>query len=364
MAKRNINSLFNSLQTGVQQGLDNPAVFTPTTSGLAGLSDTAIGNLIAGSQQRGLGTSITAPTATVTPTETSLQTNIPIPNANTLAPVSLGTDLTPAERAAQIRLQQTVRDSLSARGLDTSPAGAAVEARTGLQFEQGIIDRRFQQERALTDEAIRLDTARFGQEATAAKFGLTQTELQDRLLSSAANRAAQQTQSQVQVENLRLQAENARVQEQNALFNQELQAVQLGLQARDVQFNENLAVFTTNLSSALGSRDTALQLVQLVAQGNKDKADELLQQKSIDASKRNSLVGAIGGLLGTSAGIAAAALFPPAAPVIAPIVAGGLASTAASAGTRSLLSRSEPLSSPDFNLQTDSILNSNFFAGG
>jgi len=214
--------------------------FTPSSE-LVGLTDSTIENLLKGNMGGTYGTPPTAPTL------------------KEVKPVSLGTELTTQELSAREEFKQQVRDSLAARGLSTSAAGAGVESKEIGRFTENIMENRFQKERLLTQEAIALENQRFGEESSI--YQLKQQEMQ-----------------------------------------RKLQEVQLGLNAAGVKYNQELSTFTANLGSIFQSNSEAIKLISLVQQNRMQEADLELRKRQISSSKRSALLGGIGKLVGTVGG--------------------------------------------------------------
>lgn len=330
------------LKKDITEDVDNPLIFEPPASNLNLSSD--IQNLI-DTSQGGIvtPTDITLPTVGSTP---SLQFGVeaqlpqlgelnllerPELNFEAVEPVKLGTELTPGEERARLETQQGVRTALSARGLGTSPVGAEIESRELRRFEEGREEARFLKERALTDEQLAINAQKFGADVIAAQLGISVDQFNAQLLEGRERIQLQRaqfasTQAIANFDSL-LQSEQQRFgQEQglftsnmqlaafqagrgDELFNRQVISINLGLQERGMEFNEQLSTFSANLASILGSRQIALDFMKFVSDRDFKSAEQLMQKQQIDQATTLALIGAAGQAIGIAGGILAGKTF-------------------------------------------------------
>lgn len=332
------HTLEHQLGQDIEEGV--PTFTPPENTETSNLISENIQNLINSSAQDGLQFTPTLPTTGTQPTlEFGAEADLaplsgfnPIerPQLDTreISPVSLGTELTPGEERAQLDLRRQVRTGLSARGLGTSAAGADIEAEALREFRENILEKRFQQERILTAEALQLETQRFGEEATAAKLDISVDELNTRLQQGqeelnirrgefAVTKGVAEFNAAIQSESQRFGQEgalfSAEVQEAATtsalkadLFNQQVASMNLGFQERGIEFNEQLSVYSANLGAILGSREQTLNFIKFVSDRDFENARLILAKQQVDQETQNNLINAVGNIIGFGVGAAIA----------------------------------------------------------
>lgn len=163
-------------------------------------------------------------------------------------------------------LSQRARDSLAARGLNRSAAGAEAEGRTLSRFYENLASQDFERERALTREAIAKEQLRL--------------EADTRLFTQ------------------QMQAEAFKQGRQDELFSRQMAVIDRALAQAGVAFEQAQTEFTTNLAAAGMPIQQALEFMALAQRGDIAGAELILRGMGIDQQNRNALIGFAGNVFG------------------------------------------------------------------
>jgi len=307
----------------VQQNLAAPAAtFTPTTRPLDSQAQASISQLLAAPAvnpaQEAIPTTI-APTDIATPTLTSKDLIAPSLQAPTTVNPRTVEPFTPSKLEQQARAAgnqqaiQSIRDSLSARGLNQSEAGTFIEQKLLIDRNRKFAQQDFERTRQLVQEELQKSTfeAQQAQQEFSNQLNLGQIDLQVQQANQQKNLQAQQNMfnNQLAVLDFNLQENNSLFTQQRSnqafvagredqLVNQQIQAVQLASQQANFQFNKEQVKFALDLKAAGLPLQDGLQLMALIQRGDLAAADLVAKGLAIDAQTKSSLFKAIGSIGG------------------------------------------------------------------